>query len=29
VRIKALPLSQSKQKKRTKEVINIQRGKDS
>jgi hypothetical protein len=29
VRIKALPLSQSKQKKRTKEVITIQRGKDS
>jgi hypothetical protein len=28
VRIKALPLSQSKQKKRTKEVITIQRGKD-
>jgi hypothetical protein len=29
VRIKALPLSQNKQKKRTKEVITIQRGKDS
>jgi hypothetical protein len=29
VRIKALPLSQSKQKKRTKGVITIQRGKDS
>jgi hypothetical protein len=29
VRIKALPLSQSKQKKRTEEVITIQRGKDS
>jgi hypothetical protein len=29
VKIKALPLSQSKQKKRTEEVINIHRGKDS
>jgi hypothetical protein len=29
VRIKALPLSQSKQEKRTEEVITIQRGKDS
>jgi hypothetical protein len=29
VRIKGLPLSQSKQKKRTKGVITIQRGKDS
>jgi hypothetical protein len=29
VRIKALPLSQSKQEKRTKGVITIQRGKDS
>jgi hypothetical protein len=29
MRIKALPLSQSKQKKRTEEVITIQRGKDS
>jgi hypothetical protein len=29
VRIKALPPSQSKQEKRTKEVITIQRGKDS
>jgi hypothetical protein len=29
VRIKALPLSQSKQKKRTEEVITIQRGNDS
>jgi hypothetical protein len=29
VRIKALPLSQSKQKTRTEEVITIQRGKDS
>jgi hypothetical protein len=29
MRIKALPMSQSKQKKRKKEVITIQRGKDS
>jgi hypothetical protein len=29
VRIKALPLSQSKQEKRTEGVITIQRGKDS